>query len=113
MTPTPEAAAPAPLPIDQATLGQVAHGEHHAPHSVLGAHLDDRGVVTFRTVKHLAEAVTVILADDARIPLHHEGFGVWVGTYVSPDGAHVPDYRIEVAYENAEPVVVDEPYRYL
>jgi len=113
MTPTPEAAAPAPLPIDQATLGQVAHGEHHAPHSVLGAHLDDRGVVTFRTVKHLAEAVTVILADDARIPLQHESFGVWVGTYVSPDGAHVPDYRLEVAYENAEPVVVDEPYRYL
>ncbi|MDP5226703.1 MULTISPECIES: 1,4-alpha-glucan branching protein GlgB [Arthrobacter] len=113
MNPTPEAASPAPMSVDQATLGQVAHGEHHAPHSVLGAHLGENGVVTFRTVKHLAEEVAVVLADDARIPLRHEDFGVWVGTYASPDGKHVPDYRLEVRYEDAEPVVVDEAYRYL
>ena len=35
-----------PLQVDADTLGRVANGEHHAPHSVLGAHLDDYGHVT-------------------------------------------------------------------
>ncbi len=61
-----------PLPVDADTLARVAAGEHHAPHSVLGAHLDDHGHVTIRTVKHLAEAVSVVTAgrhlpDDARV----------------------------------------------
>ena len=65
----------APLPVDAETLARVASGEHHAPHSVLGAHLDDHGHVTIRAVKHLAEAVSVVTAAGT-FPMAHESGGV-------------------------------------
>lgn len=102
----------APLHVDAHTLSRVAAGEHHAPHSVLGAHLDDYGHVTIRTVKHLAEAVTVVTAAGS-MPMTHESEGVWVAVLEPLQAGHVPDYRLEVTYEGAEPVTVDEPYRYL
>lgn len=102
----------APLPVDAQTLSQVAAGEHHAPHSVLGAHLDDYGHVTIRTVKHLAEAVNVVTAAGA-VPMTHEADGVWVAVVEPLQAGHVPDYRLDVTYEGAEPVTVDDPYRYL
>ena len=102
----------APLHVDEATLGQVANGEHHAPHSVLGAHLDSHGHVTVRTVKHLAESVTVVTAAGS-VPMTHENFGVWVAVMEPLQAGHVPDYRLEVTYPGAGPVTVDEPYRYL
>ncbi|UEL29251.1 1,4-alpha-glucan branching enzyme [Pseudarthrobacter sp. L1SW] len=101
-----------PLQVDEGTLGKIANGEHHAPHSVLGAHLDDYGHVTIRTVKHLAEAVTVI-TPAGEVPMEHEAHGVWVAVLEPLQQGHVPDYRLSVTYPGAEPVTVDEPYRYL
>ncbi|TLM82003.1 1,4-alpha-glucan branching enzyme [Pseudarthrobacter sp. NamE5] len=101
-----------PLHVDNGTLGRIANGEHHAPHSVLGAHLDDYGHVTIRTVKHLAEAVSVITAE-GEIPMEHEAHGVWVAVVEPLQQGHVPDYRLSVTYPGAEPVTVDDPYRYL
>lgn len=101
-----------PLPVDAETLARVAAGEHHAPHSVLGAHLDDYGHVTIRTVKHLAEAVSVVTAAGS-YPMTHESAGVWVAVLDPLDEGHVPDYRLEVSYENQAPQQADEPYRYL
>ena len=102
----------APLHVDAHTLSRVAAGEHHAPHSVLGAHLDDYGHVTIRTVKHLAEAVNVV-TQAGTVPMTHEAEGVWVAVLEPLQHGHVPDYRLEVTYEGAEPVTVDDPYRYL
>ncbi|WP_407709002.1 1,4-alpha-glucan branching enzyme [Arthrobacter nitrophenolicus] len=102
----------APLQVDDGTLGRIANGEHHAPHSVLGAHLDDYGHVTIRTVKHLAEAVSVITSA-GETPMQHESHGVWVAVLEPLQHGHVPDYRLSVTYPGAEPVTVDEPYRYL
>ncbi|ACL38858.1 1,4-alpha-glucan branching enzyme [Pseudarthrobacter chlorophenolicus A6] len=102
----------APLPVDDGTLGKIANGEHHAPHSVLGAHLDDYGHVTVRTVKHLAEAVSVITAA-GEVPMQHEAHGAWVAVLEPGEHGHVPDYRLSVTYPGADPVTVDEPYRYL
>src|SRR6478609_10271871 len=101
-----------PLHVDEGTLGRIANGEHHAPHSVLGAHLDDYGHVTIRTVKHLAEAVTVVTSAGS-VPMSHESGGVWVAVLEPVDEGHVPDYRLEVSYEGREPQAADEPYRYL
>nr|MDQ5861694.1 phosphotransferase [Actinomycetota bacterium] len=101
-----------PLHVDRETLARVANGEHHAPHSVLGAHLDDHGHVTVRTVKHLAEAVSVVTAVGA-VPMTHEENGVWVAVLEPLQAGHVPDYRLEVTYPGAAPHTVDEPYRYL
>ncbi|MEQ4520160.1 1,4-alpha-glucan branching enzyme [Pseudarthrobacter sp. B907] len=101
-----------PLPVDAETLARVAAGEHHAPHSVLGAHLDDYGHVTIRTVKHLAEAVSVVTSAGS-FPMSHESGGVWVAVLEPVDEGHVPDYRLEVSYEGQAPQPADEPYRYL
>ncbi|GGH97072.1 1,4-alpha-glucan branching enzyme [Arthrobacter liuii] len=101
-----------PLHVDEGTLGRIANGEHHAPHSVLGAHLDDYGHVTIRTVKHLAEAITVV-THAGEFPMEHEAHGVWVAVLEPLEQGHVPDYRLSVTYPGKEPATVDEPYRYL
>ncbi|MDT0171103.1 1,4-alpha-glucan branching enzyme [Pseudarthrobacter sp. BRE9] len=101
-----------PLHVDEGTLGRIANGEHHAPHSVLGAHLDDYGHVTIRTVKHLAEAITVV-TQAGEVPMQHEAHGVWVAVLEPQEQGHVPDYRLSVTYPGKDPVTVDEPYRYL
>ncbi|MCA4135719.1 1,4-alpha-glucan branching protein GlgB [Arthrobacter sp. M4] len=102
----------APLPVDADTLGRVAVGMHHAPHSVLGAHLDDHGHVTVRTVKHLAESVSVV-TEKGTTPMTHEADGVWVAVVEPVSHGHVPDYRLEVTYKGQEPKQVDDPYHYL
>ena len=89
----------APLPVDGETLARVGTGEHHAPHSVLGAHLDDHGHVTVRTVKHLAEAVSVVTSEGS-VPMAHESGGVWVAVLEPLERGHVPDYRINWGIEN-------------
>ena len=43
----------------------------------------------------------------------HESEGVWVAVLEPLQHGHVPDYRLEVTYQGAEPVTVDDPYRYL
>ncbi|MEE2570953.1 1,4-alpha-glucan branching protein GlgB [Pseudarthrobacter sp. J64] len=101
-----------PISVDPDTLGRVANGEHHAPHSVLGAHLDNHGHVTIRTVRHLAAAVSVVTAD-AVVPMVHEAHGIWVAVMDAPQPGHVPDYRLEVTYQGVPAETFDDPYRYL
>lgn len=100
-----------PLHVDSETLERVAAGAYHAPHSVLGAHLDDHGHVTIRTVKHLAKTVTVV-TEAGRTPMEHESHGVWAAVLEPLQAGHVPDYRLEVVYD-VEPVTIDDPYHYL
>lgn len=102
----------APIPVDTDVLARIAAGAYHAPHAVLGAHLDGAGTVTIRVLKHLATAVTAI-TPDGRIPLAHEAHGVWVGTAPEREPGHVPDYRLEVEYGEGHLVTVDDPYRYM
>ena len=82
-----------PVSISPEVLDSVARGEYHSPHSVLGGHPED-GTVTVRTVRHLADEVTVVTAD-AEYPASHEHNGVWVA--VLP-GDTVPDYRLRIRY---------------
>ncbi len=96
-----------PIPVSSEVLDAVAYGHHHSPHSVLGAHPDDGGV-TIRTVRHLADEVTVVTSD-AEFPAEHEQNGIWVA--VLP-GTTIPDYRIKVKYGDTE-TLVDDPYRFL
>ncbi|TDE95997.1 1,4-alpha-glucan branching protein GlgB [Occultella glacieicola] len=100
---------PTPSSINRDLLGVVAHGEHYAPHDVLGPHLDDdHGLVTIRTVRHLATGVTIV-TPEGRHDARHEDFGVWV---VALPADEVPDYRVEVTYESGT-VTTDDPYRFL
>ncbi|MFC7406284.1 1,4-alpha-glucan branching protein GlgB [Georgenia alba] len=96
-----------PVPVDPDLLREVAHGRHHDPHAVLGAHPGEDGV-TIRTVRHLADAVAIVTADGT-YDATHEQDGVWVA--VVP-GSEVPDYRVRVAY-GERTQVTDDPYRFL
>ncbi|WP_077489280.1 1,4-alpha-glucan branching protein GlgB [Sinomonas mesophila] len=101
-----------PIPVSHDVIGRVAAGEFHAPHAVLGAHLDAIGTVTIRALRHLAASVTAI-TPAGRVPLEHEAHGVWVGTLPETEEGHVPDYRLEVEYGEGHFVTTDDPYRYM
>ncbi|GAA0632983.1 1,4-alpha-glucan branching protein GlgB [Sporichthya brevicatena] len=101
-----------PMPVPREVLGRVVAGEHHDPHSILGAHPDGQGGVTIRALRPLADRVTVVVGsgpDAARHELTHEHEGVFVG--VVP-GEHAPDYRLEVTHDGTT-TLLDDPYRYL
>ena len=101
-----------PLPVQDWVLDAVAHGAYHQPHAVLGAHLDSQGCVTFRVLRKMAEAVTVVIGE-TRLPLAHEHEGIWVGCIQAMEPGHVPEYRLAVSYPGQNEVLVDDPYRYL
>ena len=101
------AVVPSPVPVDVDTLRAVAAGAYYDPHSVLGPHVGD-GTVTIRTLRPLADRVSVVTAD-GRVDAVHELEGIWVALL---PGTAVPDYRIEVTYGEWSSVD-DDPYRFL
>lgn len=101
----------APLAIDAGVLASVSDGSYYAPHSVLGAHLNDDGLVTIRTLRHLAKSVAVVTAEGT-VPMNNEYGGIWVAVLGADEPGHVPDYRLDVDYGDGVQQF-DEPYRYL
>ena len=101
-----------PLPVPENILAAVSNGTYYQPHAVLGAHLDNQGTVTIRTLRPLASKVTAV-TPQGRVPLHHEYNGIWVGTAPAPAPGQVPDYRLEISYEGVPESTVDDPYRFL
>jgi 1,4-alpha-glucan branching enzyme len=109
-TPAPSLA----LPVEVDRLDRLVDGRDHDPHAILGPHPYSGGV-TVRVLRPWATGVTVVTRDlagtDVRVALSHEHRGVFVG--VLPTAA-VPDYRLEVAYDDpAHAVPDDDPYRFL
>ncbi|UWX97579.1 1,4-alpha-glucan branching protein GlgB [Arthrobacter zhaoxinii] len=102
-----------PIPVPEDVLQAVSEGSYYQPHAVLGAHLDESGtVVTIRTLRPLAREV-VAVTSGSRVPLQHEYNGIWVGTLPAQTAGAVPDYRVEVTYDDGEPQLFDDPYRFL
>jgi len=86
-------------PAGELSLGEIERlvaGQHHDPHSVLGAHPVRNGV-TIRALRPLAASVTAVLPDGSRHPMTHRHQGVFEVTLPEGD-ASVPDYRLEVTY---------------
>jgi 1,4-alpha-glucan branching enzyme len=102
------------------SLGEIERlvaGQHHDPHSVLGAHPvpgEDPVVegTVIRALRPLATSVTVVLPDGSRHPMTHYHLGVFEVT-VPEEAESVRDYRLEVAYVNSDPRLQDDPYRHL
>ena len=92
-SPDPARTAPAPIHVDPWVLADVAYARYYNPHEVLGAHVGTDGI-TIRTVRHLADNVTV-LTTEGSYPATHEQDGIWVA--VLP-GTEIPDYRLAVTY---------------
>ena len=66
----------------EASLGELerlASGQHHDPHSILGAHPGPDGVVV-RALRPLARSVTLVLDDGRRVPMAHLYQGVFAIT---------------------------------
>jgi 1,4-alpha-glucan branching enzyme len=98
----PDRAASAP-PADE--VRRLLAGEHHDPHSVLGAHAHPDGTAV-RVLRPHADEVTV-LADGAEYLLEHRTGGLFHGMMPAPG-----DYRLRVRYgDHTE--LSDDPYRWL
>ena len=98
----------------EASLGELERlvsGQHHDPHSILGAHSGPDGVVV-RALRPLARSVTLVLDDGRRVPMTHLYQGVF--TVTLPD-EKVPDYRIATSYspDEEDETVAEDPYRFL
>src|ERR1700749_1042091 len=107
-------------------IERIVAGQHHDPHSVLGAHPGPDGVI-IRALRPMAKSVTAVLDDGRRLPMTHVHQGVFAVTV--PD-EKVPGYRV-AAVSRAAPgsetdsgagseagsvtaeEVRDDPYRHL
>uniref|UniRef100_UPI0038994164 1,4-alpha-glucan branching protein GlgB n=1 Tax=Ornithinicoccus halotolerans TaxID=1748220 RepID=UPI0038994164 len=101
--------SPPARPLAADDIERLLHGRHPDPHSVLGAHPYGGGV-TVRVLRHLARSVTLVLPGERRAPMAHEAHGVWLA--VLPE-AEIPDYRVEVEWEQGVVHRQDDPYRFL
>ncbi|WP_219462829.1 1,4-alpha-glucan branching protein GlgB [Nonomuraea rhizosphaerae] len=90
-------------------LDRLAGGAHHDPHSVLGAHPVEGGVV-FRTLRPLAERVRVVMDDGTSHDLRHQAHGVFETKVPGLD--KVPAYTYEIQYAGSEPYQARDPYRH-
>jgi 1,4-alpha-glucan branching enzyme len=102
------------MPDNEISLGEidrVVAGQHHDPHSVLGAHPGPDGI-TVRALRPMAKSVTLVLDDGRRVPMTHLHQGVF--TVTLPE-EKVPDYRLATSYSGAHEgeTQADDPYRYL
>src|ERR1700683_3627172 len=97
--------------ISQGEIDRVVAGQHHDPHSVLGAHPGPDGI-TVRALRPLARSVTLVLDDGRRVPMTHLHQGVF--TVTLPE-EKVPDYRLATSYSGAHEGEnpADHPYHYL
>jgi 1,4-alpha-glucan branching enzyme len=98
-------------PVSHDEINAILAGQHHDPHSVLGAHPASDGTVV-RALRPLAWSVTVAAPDGARYPMRHVHNGVFSATI--PTGRPAGDYRLAISYAPDGPeLIVDDPYRHL
>ena len=92
-------------------LDQLVRREHSDPHTVLGAHPQDGGVVV-RALRPSAVTVTAHFDDGLSVELEriHPG-GVFEGV---ADGVELPaHYELEVDYGPAGSFRLDDPYAFI
>src|SRR5437879_571383 len=95
----------APEPGD---LARLIAGEHHNPHGVLGAHeYGDHTVI--RAFRPHAASVVALVGPD-RFPLQHIDSGLFA---TALPFVNLIDYRLEVAYDGADPQPIADAYRFL
>ena len=92
---------------------RLVRGEHHEPHRLLGAHVED-GQVVVRAFRPAATGVVALLGPDGsgdRVKLDQvHPAGLFEGVL---DGVTAPPaYRLEVAYD-AGTFTIGDPYRFL
>jgi 1,4-alpha-glucan branching enzyme len=92
-------------------LRRLLSGAHHDPHGVLGVHAvsaDHEGTTVVARAYRPGAKTVAVLAGDTRTELDEVADGLFAGVLSEHPGA----YKLEVTY-NGEPLVVDDPYRWL
>src|SRR5688572_33121322 len=77
------------LAVDQAATERLVLGDHHEPHSILGAHPDGQGGVVVRTFHPDAEGCEILLGDEI-LPAEPLSNGVF--------GLHLPNRELPIRY---------------
>ncbi|UCC74076.1 MAG: 1,4-alpha-glucan branching protein GlgB [Gemmatimonadota bacterium] len=103
-----------PLAIDPVEHGRLIRGEHHDPHSILGAHPATHGRRTGSVVRAFrpdGQRVECMLADGTALELRPLGRGLFGGFIrdVSPPLR----YRLRFHLESGDVYERDDPYRFL
>jgi 1,4-alpha-glucan branching enzyme len=97
--------------ISHEVIDRILAGQHHDPHSVLGAHETPEGTVV-RALRPLARSVEVVLPDGTRYPMQHVHEGVFSATV--PPSATADGYQLAVSYaDSGAELLADDPYRHL
>ncbi|MGC0363211.1 1,4-alpha-glucan branching enzyme [Rhodococcus sp. 27YEA15] len=105
------------MPADKASAGIVpddhdlallARGEHHDPHSVLGAHSHPGGTVV-RALRPHAETVEAVIGGKT-FPLQHVSDGIFAALVPYSD---LVDYRYRITYPGGRTATAADPYRFL
>src|SRR5688500_15202709 len=95
-------------PADQ--LVRLARGEHHDPHSILGAHLMAEGTAV-RAFHPDAAAAALLAPNGGTAPRESIGHGVWAG--VVPDLAPGQfSYRVRFTFADGNTWEREDPYRF-
>ena len=100
--------SPSGIAPDNHDLELLARGEHHDPHSVLGAHPHSDGTV-LRALRPNAESVSAVIGGKT-FPLEHVSNGIFAALVPYPD---LIDYRYSVTYQGGHTVLAADPYRFL
>jgi 1,4-alpha-glucan branching enzyme len=98
------------MTVATSELDALVRREHSNPHSVLGAHPQDGGVVV-RVLRPAANAVTAITNGTPGVALHqiHPG-GVFEGKL--EDAEFPVHYQLEVDYGDAGKFTIEDPYAF-
>ncbi len=98
------------LAVPEQDLARLARGEHHDPHSILGAHHAEGGTVV-RAFHPDANAAALVAPNGGVAPMEPIGNGLWAG--------FVPDlepgqfgYRVRFAFPDGNAWMLDDPYRF-
>ena len=93
---------------DAADLGRLLVGEHHDPHSILGAHeYGDHTVI--RVLRPNASRITAVIGGERHAFSHVEDALFAVSVPITG----LVDYRLEIAYPDGHVVATADPYRFL
>ncbi|HEX6140978.1 MAG TPA: alpha-amylase family glycosyl hydrolase, partial [Candidatus Limnocylindria bacterium] len=110
MTPGPRAAI---LSVSEADLSRLARGEHHDPHSILGAHAVDGGSVV-RAFHPDASGVELLpgrAATGGPVPMQPLGDGLWAAFLA--DVEPPLEYRLRFRFPDGNDWEHDDAYRFL
>ncbi len=95
-------------PADE--IARLARGEHHDPHSILGAHLAPGGTVV-RAFHPDASGAELVAPNGGRAPMEPMGQGLWAG--LVPDLAPGQfGYRLSFTFSDGNSWEHEDPYRF-